>query len=121
MDKMRFGTFTWPENPERYEETCVREPVYTQNTDGEAVFSGLGPIKRTMTGSGAFAGSGAYTHFKALEALIGQTTAAALIHPVWGTRNAYLMELHSTMEPREDYVAYTFTFREADSSGKIPK
>lgn len=120
MNKMVFGTFTWPENPEIYEEICTREPVYTKNDSGETVYSGLSAVRRTMKGSGVFAGSDAYAQFKTLAALVSQTTAAKLNHPVWGERSAYLMEIKSTMMPRENYVAYSFTFLEADSKGAIP-
>jgi len=47
--------------------------------------------------------------------------AATLTHPVWGMRKGFLTELKSRMEPMENYVAYSFEFREADSSGEIPK
>ena len=121
MNKMSFGSYTWPENPETYEEIALRDALYTKNDAGETVYAGLGPVRRTMTGSGVFTGSSAYANYKALAALVSQTTAAALNHPVWGERSAYLMEVRSTLEPREDYVAYRFTFREADSSGEIPQ
>ena len=111
MDKMRFGSFVWPENPETYEEICTREPRYAR----------LSQVRRTMKGSGAFTGSGAYASFKTLSEMVNQTEAAKLIHPVWGERNAYLVEIQSAMQPREDYVAYSFTFLEADSSGEIPQ
>ncbi len=121
MANLSFGTFIWPNDPQRYEEICVREPVYTQTEDGQTVFSGIGPVKRTITGSGAFFGSSAYKSFKALLALVSQEVPASLVHPIWGTRSVFLTELKSTMEPRENYVAYSFTFREADASGAIPK
>lgn len=121
MDNMRFGSFTWPNNPERYEEKCIREPVYTQSDENDTVFSGMGPVKRTITGSGVFFGSNAYSNFKTLLALVSQNEPATLTHPIWGERSVYLIELTSAVEPREDYVAYSFMFREADSSGVIPK
>ena len=121
MANLSFGTFTWPNDPECYEESCVREPVYSQTEDGRTVFSSMGPVKRTITGSGAFFGSNAYNSFKSLLALVSQEKPASLVHPIWGTRSVFLTELKSTMEPRENYVAYSFTFREADSSGAIPK
>ena len=121
MDKMRFGSFVWPENPETYEEICTREPRYAKNDAGETEYAGLSQVRRTMKGSGAFTGSGAYASFKTLSAMVNQTEAAKLIHPVWGERNAYLVEIQSAMQPREDYVAYSFTFLEANSSGEIPQ
>lgn len=121
MANLSFGTFVWPNDPEKYEEKCVREPEYTKDYDGNPVFSGMGPVKRTITGSGVFFGSQAYESFKALLALVSQTEPAMLIHPVWGSRRAYLTELSSVMEPRADYVAYSFVFREADEEGAIPQ
>lgn len=121
MNKMSFIDFAWPENPEQYHVTCYREPVYTTTDSGETVFSGMGPVKRTITGSGAFFGTGAYNSFKALAALIDETAPGTLTHPVWGEISAYLTELTLAQEPRADYVAYTFTFREADSTNAIPK
>ena len=35
-----------------------------------------------------------------------------LFHPVWMTTNAYFTELKLMQEPTENYVAYSFAFRE---------
>ena len=121
MDKMQFKTFIWPNNPEQYEVEAVRQPVYVKNEDGSDRFAGLGSLCRTMTGSGAFAGAGAYDSFKALQALMGEATSGALTHPVWQSSTVYLTRLKLRQEPLEDYVAYEFTFREADAAGTIPK
>lgn len=107
MDNLCFGSFTWPNNPERYEEKCVREPKYGENGD----LSGVKPMKRTITGDGTFFGATAYANFKALLVLMERGEAADLIHPVWGNRRAFLTELVSNMEPRENDVAYHFTFQ----------
>lgn len=40
-----------------------------------------------------------------------------LVHPVWQTASAYFTELTLTQEPRDDYVAYRFTFCEAPGCG----
>ena len=66
-------------------------------------------------------GSDAYADFKTLQSQMELMEPAILTHPVWGTRRVYLTELKSRMEPKENYVAYSFEFREVDSSGKIPK
>lgn len=116
MANLMFGSFTWPNDPETYQEKIVREPLYTQNDDGTRTFAGMGPAKRTITGSGVFFGTNAYTSFKTLQAFVGQEAALNLIHPVWGTRRVYLTELTSAMEPRDHYVAYTFTFQEVGST-----
>lgn len=121
MDKLSYKGWKWPQNPERYEQLYVREPVYEKNSSDVVVFTGMGPAKRTFSGSGVFFGSTAFANFKALAALFAQTTSGALAHPVWGTFQAYFTELEMTQEPSENEVAYRFTFREADSNGAIPK
>lgn len=121
MEKMAFKTFTWPQNPRIYREVFLREPVHKKNYLGQYVFAGMGPLKRTITGSGVFFGEGAYTDFRSLAALFDETTAGTLVHPVFGTRTVFFTGLELQQEPKSDYVAYSFTFREADADGSIPK
>ena len=121
MEKMQYKTFTWPQNPASFSISCLREPVYETLGDKSVEFKGLGPLKRTITGRGVFTGTGAYTSFKSLMALMNQTAAGQLVHPVWGSFSAVLLELKLEQKPMENYVDYSFTFREADSSGSIPK
>lgn len=118
---LRFKTFVWPENPFQYRVESLREPVYNTDEDGVVSFGGMGVGKRKITGSGYFTGSSAYADFKALEALMTDGTAGALVHPVWGTVTAVLTELTLEQEAEADCVAYRFTFREADSTGAIPQ
>ena len=121
MDKLIYKSFTWPQNPDHYQQVYTREPVYEKNEAGETAFSGMGPKKLVITGSGAFFGSGAYNQFKTLIAVFTQPEAGALIHPQWGSLNCRFTLLQLTEEPRSDYVAYKFEFQEADSNGVIPK
>lgn len=121
MDKLRFKGYIWPQNPEIYRQSFVREPVYVKDEEGNVSFEGLGPLKRVVTGSGAFFGETAYEDFKELAALCDAPTAGALVHPAWGTVTAFLTELEMTQEPRADYVAYQFTFHGADADGNIPQ
>lgn len=99
----------------------MREPVYTKNSAGDTVFSGMGPVKRRVTGKGAFFGETAYADFLELLALFNGEGWGELVHPVWGTLNAYFTELELTQEPKFNYVAYQFEFREADADGAIPE
>ncbi len=120
MDKLIYKSFTWPQNPDHYQHTYVREPVYTKNDAGETVFDRMGPKKLTITGSGAFFGDTAYADFRELEAVFNQSTSGGLVHPEWGQIICYFTELQMTQAPKANYVAYKFEFREADSSGTIP-
>lgn len=121
MDKLLYKSFTWPQNPEYYKDSYVREPEYSKDEEGNVLFDGLGPLKRTITGSGAFYGDTAYEDFLELAALCNTTVAGALVHPKWGKVSAFLTKLEATQEPRADYVAYSFTFRVADENGEIPQ
>ena len=72
-------------------------------------------------GSGVFQGSKAVSNFNALSVIMATGQVGELIHPQWGTMSVYLTELKMQQESREDYIAYSFVFREADESGSIPK
>ena len=119
MDKLVYKNYVWPQNPDHYRQTCVREPVYGKNSANETVFMGMGPLQRTITGSGVFVGATAYHDFKELVKVFEESTYGGLIHPVWGTFRCFFTELQLTQEPRADYVAYTFEFRDSDSDGGI--
>lgn len=121
MANLTYKTYSWPVNPETYHESYEREPVYDKAEDGSTVFSGMGPMKRVITGSGAFFGDDASTNFGKLAALFADGSVGSLVHPVWGSRNVYFTGLAMTQPPKADYVAYSFTFTEADSDGAVPK
>ena len=119
MSNLSFGGFVWPNDPEKYQEKCVREPVYARDEDGNNVFAGMSPLKRTITGSGVFFGSDAYARFRALLLLVDMGEPMELWHPNWGTRKAFLTELVSDLDPRENCVAYNFTFLVADTENAV--
>lgn len=120
-EKLVFKEFTWPRNPDSCRREYVREPVYTKDALGNAVFSKMGPKKLTISGEGVFLGENAAADFKALAAVFDSAEAGDLIHPVWGTVSCYFTELELTRDAGADYAAYRFVFREADSEGAIPK
>lgn len=121
QESLKFKTFTWPNQPEEYREEWVREPVYVRSGAGNDVFSGMGPAKRVITGSGVFFGTDAHNDFKALEALFEETGTGTLIHPFYGSRMVYFTGLELRENTRRDYAAYSFEFTEADEAGTIPK
>lgn len=121
MDKMTFKSFVWPENPRIYREESRKEPQYEKDDLGGIHFLGLGGLRRRITGEGVFSGPDAYTSYKTLAALMQDGTAGTLTHPVWDDCQAFLVGLELRQEPRINYVAYSFEFMAADSSGAIPK
>lgn len=121
MDKMKFRMFQWQENPERFGIWAVCAPEYTGNEYGGYDYQGLGPMCRVFSGSGVFCGAEAVQQFNALAVLMATRAEGELYHPVWGTTTAYLTELEMSQESRPDYIAYSFTFRETDEKGGIPR
>ena len=121
MQKLVYKNYVWPQNPDHYQQVYVREPIYGKNEANETVFVGMGPMKRTITGSGVFFGATAYSDFLALAKVFEDNTFGGLVHPVWGTYRCFFTQLQLTQEPRSDYVAYKFEFREADSNGVVPQ
>lgn len=121
MDKLKFKSFTCPQNPTVYEEKLVRTPVYSSYTDGTPFFAGLSAIKRTITGSGVFWGEDAFAQYQELEALFDRSSPGNLVHPIWGTRYCYFTGLELTQEPAENYVAYKFTFTGSLDTNEIPQ
>ena len=121
MDKLRFKSFVWPTNPEVYHEDFVRDALYAKSDDGDSVFSGMGPMKRVITGSGSFYGSDAYASFQALADLFAADGLGLLNHPYCGKKMVYFTKLQMSQSPKADYVAYSFEFKEADEEGAIPK
>ena len=120
MDLMKYKIFTWPDNPETFHMEAVREPKYTVDELGDYNYTGLGPMCRIITGTGVFRGENAYNHFNTLLVLMANGVAGDLIHPIWGTISAFLIELKMEQDSREGFVTYSFTFREADEDGSIP-
>ena len=121
MANLKFRMFTWPENPETFGIRAVMSPMYTIANDGTISYQGMGPLCRVITGRGVFCGSKAVSNFNALSVIMATGEVGDLVHPQWGTIRAYLTELEMDQESREGYIAYSFTFREADESGGIPQ
>lgn len=119
MKNLIYKTYTWPQNPERCQQVYAREPVYVKNEAGETVFDGMSPMRRTITGSGVFCGTEAYTAFQGLAALFQERSCGNLTHPLFGVVNCYFTELRLSQEPKPDWIAYQFTFREADTDGTL--
>lgn len=120
MNFLSYKTFVWPQNPHTYREVTTRDPMYTLQ-DGEYYFEGMGPLKRTITGSGVFYGEDAYEQYKKLQKLTEDMSAGSLEHPIFGLRLCYLTLLEVTQEPKENYVSYRFEFTQAKANGEVPK
>lgn len=112
LTPMRYKDFTWPHNPRTYAITYERQTALLKVPMGVYTMQDLGRSCRVMRGEGEFYGATAYETFKALATVFYDTGPGTLVHPVWQTSAAYFTALSLTQEPREDYVAYSFTFTE---------
>ncbi len=120
MKALSYKNFVWPQNPDTYQEILEREPKYF-TLDGEVYYDGMGPLRRKITGSGAFYGPEAYEQFKKLLVLAENDTPGNLEHPIWGVRYCYFTGLEMTQEPEAECVHYRFQFTEALENGTVPK
>ena len=120
MLRMRFGSFVWPNNPRTYTISCKRQTAVHKVPMGGFVVQDLGRTATVMKGEGEFFGADAYSTFLELLAVFQKGGREMLVHPVWQTAGAYLTELELTQEPRDDYVAYRFTFCEAPGAAEEP-
>ena len=118
---MKFMVFTWMKNPEQFQIRSVCEPEYEINSSGKYDYTGIGPLCRIFTGRGVFAGEDANQMYHALQVLQAVRQVGDLYHPIWGTTKAYLTELQMEQESRPQHIVYSFTFREADENGMIPR
>lgn len=113
LTAMRFRSFIWPNNPSRYTVSFARETALHKAPMGAYAMQDLGRTCRVMRGEGEFFGPDAYETFRQLAAEFYKAGPGLLVHPVWQTASAYFTKLELTQEPRRDYVAYAFEFRES--------
>ncbi len=113
---MRFKTFVWPHNPESFEIRFARAVSAQKIPLGGVYMQGLGLSYRVMSGRGVFFGKNAYEDFKRLAGVFYENTPGSLVHPIWQSTSAWLVNLSLAQEPQEDFVSYTFTFWE-DTQG----
>lgn len=119
MDRIQFGNYIWPLNPEVFHMEYFREPRYV-TSNGNVLFAGMSPLKKTITGKGYFTGENAYQEIKTLASLC-DGTPRILSHSRFGEFKAYLTCVEVLQEPRENHIAYSFEFREANEDDVIPK
>jgi prophage DNA circulation protein len=96
-------------------------PYYTPNNVGGYDYTGISPVIRVFKGRGVFCGKDANQRFNALAVIMALGHEGELFHPLWGTSTAYLTDLQMEQESRPEYIVYSFTFRETDEHGCIPR
>lgn len=112
LTPMQYKDYTWPHNPRTYTISFERKVALHKVPFGRYALQDLGLGRRVMKGEGEFFGPEAYAEFQKLASVFYDGGPGTLIHPLWQSAQAYLVELRLAQEPRKDYVAYAFTFWE---------
>ena len=121
LETMRYKEYVWPVNPHTYREERILEPEYSKDELGNDVFNGMKPVQLRISGAGAFWGDTAASDFRRLASYFIDEEPGDLVHPLWGTRYCYFTNLKMTQEPKENYIAYEFTFEQSHANGFLPR
>lgn len=116
LASMRFKDYVWPHNPRVYEMKFGRELKAHRVPFGGTYMQDMGRQQRILKGEGEFCGANAYGQFRKLAQVFLEDGAGMLTHPLWGSVKAQFAALKLRQEPTENFVAYSFEFRECDDS-----
>ena len=110
LTSMRYKSFTWEYNPATCTYSCQRTYVAHKYPELAGVeLEDMDVNEVVVTGKGEFFGPNAYTNWQRLNAEFRTFGSGEFYHPVFTDITRGLMtKLQADMEPREDYVAYTF-------------
>ena len=110
LNSMRYKDFTWEYNPANCTYSCQRTYVahkYPELAGVELEDMDINEI--VITGKGEFFGANAYSNWLKLNAVFRTFGPGQFSHPIFTDVTEGLMtKLQAEMEPREEYVAYTF-------------
>lgn len=110
LSSMKYKSFTWKHNPATCAYSCDRSYVshkYPGINGAELEDMGTGAI--TITGDGEFFGSDAYSNWVKLNKEFEKAKPGVVSHPVFtNVTRGLLTKLQAKMEPRENYVSFSF-------------
>lgn len=110
LNSMRYKSFTWEFNPASCTYSCQRSYVahkYPELSGVELEDMDVGEV--VITGKGEFFGPNAYANWLKLNAEFKTFGPGPFYHPIFTDVTQGLMtKLQAEMEPRDDYVMYSF-------------
>lgn len=110
LNSMRYKSFVWDFNPATCTYSCQRTYVahkYPELAGVELEDMDINEI--VITGKGEFFGENAYSNWLKLNAEFKTFGPGPFYHPIFTDVTQGLMtKLQAEMEPRDDYVAYSF-------------
>jgi len=110
LNSMKYKTFTWVNNPSTCTFSCDRAFVQHKYPEIKGVdLEDMGVNAIVISGEGQFFGTGAYTKWLELNAVYNEQGVGEFYHPIYTNISTALMtKLSSNIEPREDYISYSF-------------
>jgi LysM repeat protein len=110
LSSMRYKSFTWEYNPASCTYSCERSYVahkYPELAGVELEDMDINQI--VITGKGEFFGPNAYSNWLKLNAEFKTFGPGTFYHPIFtDVTHGLMTKLEAEMEPREDYVMYSF-------------
>lgn len=110
LNSMRYKNFTWEYNPATCTYSCDRTYVVHKYPELSGVeLEDMDVNQVVITGDGEFFGPNAYTNWMKLVTEFNKFGVGSFYHPIYtDVTEALMTKLQSKMEPRDDYVAYSF-------------
>ena len=110
LNSMRYKSFTWEYNPATCTYSCQRSYVAHKYPELAGVeLEDMDTNEVVITGDGEFFGPNAYSNWLKLNAEFKTFGPGQFYHPVFtDVTHALMTRLQAKMEPRENYVAYSF-------------
>lgn len=112
LPSMRYKSFTWPNNPSSTKYSV--DKTYAKHKYPELAGVEIEDMDHDViiiSGDGEFFGENAYEYWKELLSVFNEHGVGEFFHPIYpDVQRALMSKLENTIEPREDYVSYTFEF-----------
>lgn len=110
LNSMRYKSFIWEYNPASCTYLCERTYAKHKYPELDGVeLEDMGINEIIITGKGEFFGPNAYSNWMKLNAEFKTFGPGEFSHPIFtDVTKALMTKLEAEMEPRDDYVAYSF-------------
>jgi hypothetical protein len=121
LQPMSFKTYKWSNNPAKCSYVVDRTYVMHKYPENVAIdIEDMEPNYAVITGEGEFFGDDAYDQWNELNNVFHDYGVGAFYHPIYtDVKQALFTKLQSNLEPREDYVSYTFEFMEYKKGARV--
>ena len=112
LNSIRYKGYEFPYNPSKSGYSTSRAYIahkYPELTGIEV--EDLEAQEVFITGEGEFVGENAYSYWQQLLSVFNEGGVGSFYHPIYtNVTQALMISLESNLEPREDYVSYSFKF-----------